>query len=236
MYKRQVLYTVKFLDHDGKILKTQEVESGKSATAPTAPTREGYTFTGWEKIFTNVTKDLTITAQYEVIKFTVNFVDYDNTVLKTEVVVSGASATAPADPIREGYTFIGWDKDFDSIENDITITATYDTNKYTITFDSAGGSPIPSIKQDYNTTITPPADPIREGYTFKGWNPIIPATMPAENINITAQWEINKYTITFETDGGSNINIQKMCIRDRLLIALGGAITTIFYRKKRIEN
>ena len=58
-------YTVTFKDYDGKVLKTETVEKGKSATAPTTPTREGYTFKGWDKSFSNITSDVTITAQYE---------------------------------------------------------------------------------------------------------------------------------------------------------------------------
>ena len=71
----------------------------------------------------------------------------------------------------------------------ITITAQWKINQYTITFDTAGGSEVAPITQDYNTQITAPANPTREGYTFVGWDKEIPQTMPAENITITAQWK-----------------------------------------------
>ena len=71
----------------------------------------------------------------------------------------------------------------------LTLYPVWNTNKYTITFDTAGGSKIDSITQDYGTVITAPADPTREGYTFTGWDIEIPETMPAENITITAQWK-----------------------------------------------
>ena len=70
----------------------------------------------------------------------------------------------------------------------ITITAQWKINQYTITFDTAGGSEVAPITQDYNTQITAPANPTREGYAFNGWDKEIPQTMPAENITITAQW------------------------------------------------
>ena len=68
------------------------------------------------------------------------------------------------------------------------ITAKWKVNQYTITFDTAGGSTVASITQDYGTAITAPADPTREGYTFIGWDKAIPTTMPAENMIITAKW------------------------------------------------
>ena len=71
----------------------------------------------------------------------------------------------------------------------MTITAKWKVNSYTITFDTAGGSEIAPITQDYGTQIAAPADPTREGYTFIGWDKAIPATMPAENITVTAQWK-----------------------------------------------
>ncbi|WP_409016594.1 InlB B-repeat-containing protein [Anaerostipes caccae] len=57
-------YTVTFKDYDGKVLETQKVKYEEGAKAPTAPTRAGYTFTGWDKEFRKVTGDLTVTAQY----------------------------------------------------------------------------------------------------------------------------------------------------------------------------
>ena len=71
----------------------------------------------------------------------------------------------------------------------LTLYPVWNTNKYTITFDTAGGSEIAPITQDYGTAITAPADPTREGYTFTGWDTEIPTTMPAENITLKARWK-----------------------------------------------
>jgi len=122
-------YTVTFVDWNGTVLKTETVEEGKAATAPADPTREGYTFTSWDKAFDNVTSDLTVTAQYEAIPvatYTVTFVDWDGTVLKTENVEEGKAATAPTAPTREGYIFTGWDKAFGNVTSDLTVTAQYE--------------------------------------------------------------------------------------------------------------
>ena len=89
--------------------------------------------------------------------------------------------------------------------DNITVKAQWEINKYTITFDTNGGSEIAPITQDYGTEITVPDNPTRKDYTFKGWDKEIPETMPAENMTVKAQWEINQYTIAFDTNGGSEI-------------------------------
>lgn len=125
-------------------------------------------------------------------------------------------AARPADPTKEGYTFIGWyngesEWDFETpVTAVLTLTAKWQINRYTITFDTAGGSEVPSITQDYGTAITPPAAPTRTGYTFAGWDKTIPSTMPAEDMTITAQWQVNQYTITFKPEnGGQDIVIKQ---------------------------
>ena len=120
------MHTVTFKDWDGTVLKTQEVQHGGDAEAPADPTRVGYTFTGWDKEFTNITADLVVTAQYEINTYTVTFKDWDGTVLKTQEVQYGGDAEAPADPTRVGYTFTGWDKAFTNITADLVVTAQYE--------------------------------------------------------------------------------------------------------------
>ena len=131
-------FTVTFQDWNGQVLKIEQVEEGHSATAPANPTREGYTFTGWDKDFSNVQSDLTITAQYtqntpSATYYTITFKDWDGTILKSEQVEKGHSATAPANPTREGYTFTGWDKDFSNVQSNLTVTAQYKKNETPVT-------------------------------------------------------------------------------------------------------
>ena len=143
----------------------------------------------------------------------VTYKDGDSEYAK-QVLPSGTLATRPDAPAATpGYTFGGWNKadgtawDYasDKVTDNITLYAKWAANTYTITFDTAGGSEIAPITQEYGTVITAPEAPTREGYTFIGWDKEIPTTMPAENMTVTAQWEINRYTITFDTAGGSEI-------------------------------
>jgi uncharacterized repeat protein (TIGR02543 family) len=90
--------------------------------------------------------------------------------------------------------------------SDAVYEAQWTINQYTITFNTDGGTAIDPITQDYGTAITAPVDPTKIGYTFAGWDSEIPATMPDENITITAQWTNNQHTITFDTDGGTVID------------------------------
>ena len=130
----------------------------------------------------------------------------------------GVGATLPAadDMTYTGHTFKGWYDNENLTGSPVTAIggaetgnkeywAKWEINQYTITFDTNGGSEIAPITQDYGTEITAPDNPTRKGYTFKGWDKEIPETMPAENMTVKAQWEINQYTITFDTNGGSEI-------------------------------
>ena len=105
----------------------------------------------------------------------------------------GTAITAPADPTKTGYTFAGWTPAIPTTmpAENMTIKAKWTVNQYTLTFDTNGGSTIAPITQDHGTAITAPADPTKTGYTFAGWTPAIPATMPAENLTVTAQWRYN---------------------------------------------
>ena len=105
----------------------------------------------------------------------------------------GTAITAPADPTKTGYTFAGWTPAIPTTmpAENMTIKAKWTVNQYTLTFDTNGGSTIAPITQDYGTAITAPADPTKIGYTFAGWTPAIPTTMPAENLTVTAQWRYN---------------------------------------------
>lgn len=252
-------YTVTFMD--GKtVLKTEKVQHGSAATAPKVSEKDGKTFKGWDKDFSNVTSDLTINAVYDVDTFTVTFKDGD-TVLSIQTVEYDKSATAPTVTPAPGKKHTGWDVAFDHVQDNlvvnatfedimytvkfvadgitryetkvkygekvdapnapevkgktferwdgtaeyvtenVTITAIYKLNSYTIKFILNNGEADVVRTQDYGTAITAPT-PEMTGYTFDGWDKTVPETMPANDVTITAQWKINKYTITFVLGNG----------------------------------
>lgn len=111
-------------------------------------------------------------------------------------------------PERTGYTFTGWDEDVAGTmpDRDVTYTASWKINQYTISFNTDGGSEIASITQDYNTEVNFNEIPVKKGYTFTGWDKAVPDVMPAGNIVITAQWKKDIYTISYNLDGGKADN------------------------------
>ena len=115
-------------------------------------------------------------------------------------------AARPADPTKEGYTFIGWyngesEWNFaDAVATDLTLTAKWQVNQYTITFKPENGGQDIVIKQDYGTAITAPANPTKTGYTFAGWDKTIPSTMPAGDMTITARWTENRVIVIIRPD------------------------------------
>ena len=140
---------------------------------------------------------------------TVSFDTDGGSAVDAQKILRGQKVVRPVDPTRSGYRFNGWYKDasvydFTSpVLDDFTLRAAWTANQYTITFDSDGGSTVTSITQDCGTAITAPANPTRDGYTFTGWHPAIPAAMPAGDLTVKALWSANSYAITYDLDGGT---------------------------------
>ena len=202
-------YTITFDTNGGNEIDSITLDYGTEITAPDNPTRKGYTFKGWDKEIpeTMPAENITVKAQWEINQYTITFDTNGGSEIAPITQDYGTEITAPDNPTRKGYTFKGWDKEIPETmpAENITVKAQWEINQYTITFDTNGGSEIAPITQDYGTEITAPDKPTRKGYTFKGWDKEIPETMPAENMTVKAQWEINQYTIAFDTNGGSEI-------------------------------
>ena len=191
---------------------------GVGATLPTADDMDytGHTFKGWydnesltgdpvTAIGGTETGNKEYWAKWEINQYTITFDTAGGSAIAPITQDYGTAVTAPEPPAKPGYTFTGWNPALPATmpAENLTVTAQWTVNQYTITFDTAGGSAIAPITQDYGTAITAPAAPTREGYTFTGWDKTIPATMPAGDMTITAQWTVNQYTITYDLDGGT---------------------------------
>ena len=205
----------------GGIYAKQIVQTGEKAIQPDVPSRQGYQFTGWYlddtkyDFNTAVTGNMTLTAKWTANSYTITFDTDGGSEVAPITQGYGTTITAPEAPTKIGYTFMGWTPEIPATmpAENITIKAQWRINQYTITFNTDGGSAVAPITQDYGTDITAPEAPTKSGYTFAGWNPEIPATMPAENLTITAQWRYNggssggssSYPITIpgKTENGS---------------------------------
>ena len=203
---RILYYTIYFDTAGGSAIGHITQNYGTAITAPTAPTKTGYTFIGWspELPATMPAKVMTVIAQWRINQYTITFDTAGGSEVAPITQDYGTAINAPAAPTKTGYTFIGWDTAIPATmpAHNMTITAQWTINQYTITFDTAGGSEVAPITQNYGTTINAPAAPTKTGYTFIGWDSELPATMPAENVTVTAQWRINSYTVTLDPNGG----------------------------------
>ena len=204
---------------------------GVGATLPTAGdmTYTGHTFVGWydnenltgspvTAISNTETGNKEYWAKWEANTYTVTLNTNGGTINSGNVTgyTYGVGATLPTadDMTYTGHTFVGWYDNENLTGDPVTAIggtemgnkeywAKWEINQYTITVKPENGKADITITQDYGTPITAPADPTREGYTFAGWDKAIPATMPAENLTITAHWSLDTYSITYNLDGGT---------------------------------
>ncbi|MDZ4195875.1 MAG: InlB B-repeat-containing protein, partial [Candidatus Izemoplasmatales bacterium] len=211
-------YTITFETNGGTSITPLVTPYQNWVFIQNTPSRVGYTFGGW---FTDESLTIpyvdahqpaynfTLYAKWNGTQFQLIYRDHDQQILQSTTYNVGANLGSHVAPIptRVGYTFTGWSQSVPSTmpSQDVTLTAQWTINQYTITFNSTGGSAVSSITQNYHSAITSPANPTRVGYTFTGWSPIVPTNMPAENLTLSAQWSINQYTITFNTNGGSAV-------------------------------
>ncbi len=194
-------FTVIFKDSDGSILSSQTVNQGSTATPPSNPSKIGYTFTGWDKLYNNVTSNLIIMALYEKNIYNVVFKDSDGTILKTENVEHGANATPPIIDAPNGFIFTSWDKPFNNIENNIIINAQYKKVDYSIKLTSNLEGKLLStiidlqsgthLEGEYGLEVTISAE--TDNFIFWVINKKIVSYSPGFSFVITANHEIKAY-------------------------------------------
>ncbi|EJO7007658.1 InlB B-repeat-containing protein [Listeria monocytogenes] len=218
-------YTATF-DKDGTTT-TQTANYDSLLTEPAAPTKDGYTFDGWYDAETGgnkwnfatnkmPAKNVTLYARFTVKSYTATF-DKDGTTT-TQTVNYDSLIQEPTEPTKDGYTFTGWydaetgGNKWDFAANkmpakNVTLYARFSTNAYTATFDKEGTTTTQAV--DYDSLLTEPTEPTKDGYTFDGWydaetggNKWNFATnkMPAKNMTLYARFSLKAYTATFNVE------------------------------------
>jgi uncharacterized repeat protein (TIGR02543 family) len=241
-------YTITFESHGGSDLGPITANEGTAVNQPADPAKEGYSFLGWfdaemgGTLYSwphTLTGNITMHAQWQddsqppPMQYTITFDSHGGTDLGPITANEGTAVNQPADPAKEGYSFLGW---FDTaaggakyawphtLIGNITMHAQWQDNsqppptQYTITFDSHGGTDLGPITANEGTAVSKPADPAKAGYSFLGWFDMAaggvkyawPYTLTG-NIIMHAQWQDNsqppptQYTITFDSNGGSPV-------------------------------
>ena len=218
-----IKYTVTFDPDNGEASTViSDIAYNATVTLPTAPTKEGFVFGGWfyteggaEKEFTSatpVTDNITVKAKWTTALHTVIFMDGATEYDRIENIPHDTTVTLPTAPTKEGFVFGGWfyteggvEKEFtDStkVVGDLTVTAKWIGAKYTVIF-MDGTSEYHKIEDvPYDTTVTLPTEPTKEGFTFGGWfdehgNEFTSSTKVTADITVYANWIGKKYTVTF---------------------------------------
>jgi len=193
--KYKLTYTV-----DGEEYKSYELDYGASVTLEAAPTKEGYTFSGWSEIpETMPAHDVTVTGSFTTNKYKLIYT-VDGEEYKSYELDYGTTITPEPEPSKEGYTFSGWSEIPETMPaHDVNVTGTFSINSHKLTY-VVDGEEYKSYELEYGATITPEPAPEKEGYTFSGWSEI-PETMPARDVMVTGTFSVNKYKLTYTVDG-----------------------------------
>ncbi len=190
-----------FVDYDGTEISRESIAFGADINMPAAePNRIGHSFKEWYSTYEGTTmpdEDVVYTAVYEANKHTLTFVDYDGeSVLGESLVEYGTTIVLPSDPMRRGYTFVGWTgyvADATMPDEDVVYIAAYEVNKYTLTFADYNGRVIRTDDVEYGAPIVAPSNPSRDGYFFKGWSPALAVVMPDEDLSYVATYDLTTY-------------------------------------------
>ena len=240
-------FTVTFNTVGGSSVSNATVSSGNTIAAPADPTKSGYNFVGWysDSSYTNkwqfttpVRSNITLYAKWEaqIAKYTVSFDSNGGSAVTSVQVNDGDTVAVPADPTKSGYNFVGWYSDstytnkwqFSTpVRSNITLYAKWEAQiaKYTVSFDSNGGSAVASVQVNDGDTVAVPANPTKSGYNFVGWysdsfytNRWQFTTPVRSNITLYAKWEaqIAKYTVSFDSNGGSAVTSVQVNDGDKL--------------------
>jgi uncharacterized repeat protein (TIGR02543 family) len=231
-------YTITFDSHGGSAVAAVTAEEGTALEQPGDPARENHAFAGWYSAETEgtlyewphtLTGDVTMHAHWqENAKYTLTFDSHGGSEVQPILAYAGTAAEQPPDPAREGYAFTGWYSAETEgtlcswphvLAGNTTMHAHWRENtlpppeRYTVTFDSHGGSEVAAITADEGTALEQPGDPARANYNFAGWYSAEtggtlydwPHTLSAD-VTMHARWQAKaRHTLSFDSHGGSAV-------------------------------
>ena len=185
---------------DGEVYKKYTMKAGDAITPEPAPTKTGYTFSGWSDIPKVMpAQDITISGTFSIKSYKLTYL-VDGQQYKQYTVKYGETITPEAAPTKTGYTFSGWSNLPTTMpDHDVTVSGSFTVNSYTLTY-MVDGAVYKTFTLNYGTPITPEVAPTKEGYTFSGWSEI-PTAMPDHDVTITGSFTINSYTIIYLYEG-----------------------------------
>lgn len=181
---------------DGETFSSDCIAFGTTLTARQEPHKEGYTFSGWSEIpATMPANDITVTGSFTINKYLLTY-KVDGETIRSDSIAYGTSLIAKQEPTKEGYTFSGW-SEIPAImpANNVEVTGSFSINSYILIY-KVDGEVYHKDTLNYAANITALQDLTKEGYTFSGWSEI-PSVMPANDIEVTGTFSINKYIVTF---------------------------------------
>ena len=161
----------------------------------------------------------TLYAVWRANQYTISFNSNGGSSVSSITEDYGLPVTAPDEPTLTGYAFAGWLPVVPTTmpPSNVVCVAQWTKTHSTISFNAAGGSAVPSVFLPIGSAVVPPANPTRTGYTFTGWSPDLPATMPAEDMVCVAQWTPIQYTVQFNANGGTGAMESLECNYDMFL-------------------
>ena len=185
---------------DGSEYRSYEIEYGTIITPEATPTKDGYSFSGWIGLpSTMPANDVIVTGSFNVNKYRLSYV-VDGLEYKTYDIEYGSTITPETEPTKEGHTFSGWSYVPSTMPaKDVTVTGSFTVNTYTLTY-KVDGVEYKSYKVAYGSSITPEAEPTKEGYSFSGWSDI-PSTMPARDVTVRGSFTKGTYKLIYKVDG-----------------------------------
>jgi uncharacterized repeat protein (TIGR02543 family) len=212
-------HTLTFDTAGGSVVSEMTYNLGDVVESPTSPTKNGYTFEGWEPSVPSImpAEDLAVTATWTPNTYVLSFNTNGGNTIASRNQTFQAAVNFPDTPTKSGYTFSGWNSASDGegtlyesdetyqVAGDTTLYAQWTTNTYILAFNTDGGTSVAALQYAFQAELAAPIEPTKNGYTFSGWEPVIPQSMPADDVTVNAQWTINTYTLSFNSNGASSV-------------------------------